>query len=65
MFYVAFVSFLYKQHLGLSCEGLSKAGLDDYNILQFGHLVQNRLGGMHDSISVQNLRLHSFTCGSS
>jgi hypothetical protein len=41
------------------------AGLDDYNILQPGHLVRNRLGGMHDLISVQNLRSHSFTCGSS
>jgi hypothetical protein len=49
----------------LSCERLRMAGLDDYNILQTGHLVRNRLGGMHDLISVQNLSLHSFSCTSS
>jgi hypothetical protein len=63
--FVAFVLFLHKQHLGLSCERLRIAGLDEYNILQPGHLVENRPGGMHDSISIQNLRLHSFTCRSS
>jgi hypothetical protein len=41
------------------------AGLDDYNILQPGHLVKNRLVETHDSISVQNLRSHSFACRSS
>jgi hypothetical protein len=39
-------------------------GLDDCSILQLRHLVQSRLGGMHDSISIQNLRLHSSACGS-
>jgi hypothetical protein len=45
----------------LSCERLRMAGLDDCNILQPGHLVESRLGGMHDSINIQNLnisRLH-------
>jgi hypothetical protein len=45
----------------LSCERLRMVGLDDYSILQLGHLVGSRLGGMHDSISIQNLsisRLH-------
>jgi hypothetical protein len=49
----------------LSCERLCMVGLDDSSILPPGHLVGNRLGGMHDSISVQNLRSHSFACGSS
>jgi hypothetical protein len=40
-------------------------GLDDCSILQPGHLVRNKLGGTHDSISVQNLRSHSFACESS
>jgi hypothetical protein len=44
---------------------LHMAGLDDCNILQPRHLVQSRLGGTHDSISIQNLRSHSFTCRSS
>jgi hypothetical protein len=48
----------------LSCEWLHMAGLDDCRILQPGHLVGNRLGGMHDLISVQNLRSHSSTSGS-
>jgi hypothetical protein len=41
------------------------AGLDDYSILQPRHLVESRLGGMHDSLSVQNLsisRLRMFKC---
>jgi hypothetical protein len=37
-------------------------GLDDSNILQPGHLVENRLGGTYDSISIQNLRSNSFAC---
>jgi hypothetical protein len=41
------------------------AGLDDYNILQPEHVVRNRLGGMHDLISVQNLISHSFAYMSS
>jgi hypothetical protein len=41
------------------------AGLDDCNILQLRHLVKSRLGGMHDLISVQTLRSHSFACTSS
>jgi hypothetical protein len=53
---------LCKQHLYLSCERLCMAGLDDFNILQPRHLVGNRLGGTHDSISVQNLRSHGFAC---
>jgi hypothetical protein len=40
-------------------------GLDDCTILQPGYLVRNKLGGMHDSISVQNLRSHGFSCTSS
>jgi hypothetical protein len=56
---------LYKQHYGLSRERLHMARLDDYNILQPEQLVENRLGGTHDSINVHNLRLHSFACGSS
>jgi hypothetical protein len=39
--------------------------LDDCSILQPEHLVKNILGGTHDSISIQNLRLLSFACGSS
>jgi hypothetical protein len=49
----------------LSCERLRMAGLDDYSILQPGHLVGSRLGGTHDSFSVQNLniaRLRKFKC---
>jgi hypothetical protein len=53
------------KHLCLSCERLRMVELDDYSILQLGHLVGNRLGGMHDSISAQNLRSHDFTCRSS
>jgi hypothetical protein len=49
----------------LNCERLRMSGLDDYNILQPGYLVGHRLGGMHDSISVQNLSLHGFACTSS
>jgi hypothetical protein len=49
----------------LSCEKHRMAGLDDCSILQLRHLVRNRLGGTHDSISVQNLRAHSFTCRNS
>jgi hypothetical protein len=54
-----------QHHLGLNCERLHMAGLDDCNILQPRHLVGNGLGGTHDSISVQNLTLYSFTCMSS
>jgi hypothetical protein len=56
---------LCKQYLYLSCGRLCIARLDDCSILQAGHLVRNRLGGTHDSISVQNLRSHNFTCMSS
>jgi hypothetical protein len=56
--------FLCKQYLYLSCERLHMAGLDDCNILQPGHLVESRLGGTHDSISVQNLSSHDFACSS-
>jgi hypothetical protein len=49
----------------LSYERLRMAGLDDCTILQSRHLVRNRLGETHDLISVQNLRSHSFACGSS
>jgi hypothetical protein len=41
------------------------ARLDDYSILQPGHLVRNRMGGILDLISIPNLRLHSFACRSS
>jgi hypothetical protein len=46
-------------------ERLRMARLDDCSILQPEHLVENRLGGTHDSISVQNLRSHNFACRSS
>jgi hypothetical protein len=49
----------------LSGKRLHMVGLDDCNIFQPGHLVRNRLGGMHDLINVQNLRSHNFACGSS
>jgi hypothetical protein len=49
----------------LRCERLHMAGLDDRSILQPGHLTQSSLGGTYDLINVHNLRLHSFTCGSS
>jgi hypothetical protein len=41
------------------------AGLDDCGILQPGYLDGNRLGGMLDSISIQNLISHNFACMSS
>jgi hypothetical protein len=49
----------------LSCERLCMTGLDDCDILQPGHLVESKLGGMHDSFSIQNLsisRLRMFKC---
>jgi hypothetical protein len=50
----------------LSYERLRMVGLDDYIILQPRHLVvRSRLGGMHDLISIWNIRSHSFACGSS
>jgi hypothetical protein len=61
--YICFI--LCKQHLCLSCERLRSAGLDDCSILPPGHLLKNRLGGTHDSISIQNLRFHGFACMSS
>jgi hypothetical protein len=65
-YYVCCICFiLYKQHLYLRCERLYMAGLDDCSILQPGYLVKNRMGGMHDSISAQNIRSHSFACMSS
>jgi hypothetical protein len=45
----------------LSCERFRMIGLYDCSILQLGYLVKSRLGGMHNSISIQNLnisRLH-------
>jgi hypothetical protein len=57
--------YLCKEHLCLSCERLHMAGLDDFSILYPRHLVGNRLGGTHDSISIQNLKTHSFACTSS
>jgi hypothetical protein len=41
----------------LICEKLGMVGLNDCIILQPGHLVGSRLGGTHDSISVQNLSI--------
>jgi hypothetical protein len=49
----------------LSCERLRMVELDDCSILQPGHLVESRLGGMHDPISVQNLNSYDFACTSS
>jgi hypothetical protein len=45
----------------LSCERLRMARLDDCSILQPGHLVESRLGGMHNSFSIQNLSI-SWLC---
>jgi hypothetical protein len=49
----------------LGCERLRMTGLDDCSILQPRHLVGSRLGGMHDSIIIQNLSSHGFACTSS
>jgi hypothetical protein len=49
----------------LRCGRLHMAGLDDCSILQTRHLVRRKLRGTHDSISVQNLSSHGFTCTSS
>jgi hypothetical protein len=49
----------------LSCERLFMAELDDCSILQPRQLVESRLGGTHDSISIQTLSSHGFTCTSS
>jgi hypothetical protein len=46
---------LVQQYLYLSCERVCMARLDEDNILPLGHLVRSRLGGTHDSISIQNL----------
>jgi hypothetical protein len=46
--FMLYLSHLCKQHLHLRCERLRMAGLDDCSILQPRHLVENRLGGMHD-----------------
>jgi hypothetical protein len=62
---ILFPMYLSKQHLCISYEGLRMAKLDDCNILLPGHLVRNRPGGVHDLISVQNLRSHGFACMSS
>jgi hypothetical protein len=48
---------LVQQNPYLSCERLCMAELDDYSILQLGHLVGSRLGGTHDSVSVENLSI--------
>jgi hypothetical protein len=52
---LVFTLSLVQQHFGLSCEKLRMAGLDDCSILQPKHLVGYMLGGMHATISVQNL----------
>jgi hypothetical protein len=62
---ILFSMYLCKQHLCLSCERLRMARLDDCSILQPKHLVGNRLGETHNSISIQNLRSHGFACTSS
>jgi hypothetical protein len=41
----------------LRCERLHMVGLDDCGILQPEHLVESRLGGVQDLISVQNLSI--------
>jgi hypothetical protein len=49
----------------LSYERLHRAGLDDYIILQYGHLVGSRLGATQDSFNIRNIsisRLHLFKC---
>jgi hypothetical protein len=54
---ILFLLYLFQLVQYLSCERLRMAGLDDYNTLQPGHLVRSKLGGTHDSISVQNLSI--------
>jgi hypothetical protein len=41
----------------LSCERHHMARLDDYSILQLGHLVRSRLGGTYGSFSIWNLSI--------
>jgi hypothetical protein len=55
--FLLYLSKLVQQHQYLSYERLCIAGLDDCSSSQFRHLVRSRLGGMHDSISVQNLSI--------
>jgi hypothetical protein len=43
----------------LSCERLRMARLYDCSILQPRHLVESRLGGIHDSFSIRNLNISS------
>jgi hypothetical protein len=45
----------HNQHL--SCERLHMDRIDDCNILQPRHLAGNRMGGTHDSVSVENLSI--------
>jgi hypothetical protein len=59
---ILFLMYLCKQHIRLSFKRFRMVGLDDCSILPPAHLVKNRLRGMHDSISVQNLRSHGFAC---
>jgi hypothetical protein len=49
----------------LISERLRMVELDDYSILQLGHLVRSRMSRTHDSVSVRNLsnsRLCMFKC---
>jgi hypothetical protein len=57
---ILFLLYLFKrvqQNPHLHCERPRMVGLDDNNISQPEHLVKSRLGGMHDSISIQNLSI--------
>jgi hypothetical protein len=65
IYFLLLLFYFYEQHIGLNCERLCMARLDDSSILQPEHLVWNRLRGTHDSISIQTLRSHSYACGSS
>jgi hypothetical protein len=49
----------------LKCERLRMARLDDCIILHPKYLVISRLGGTHDSITIQNLSSQGFACMSS
>jgi hypothetical protein len=62
---ILFPMYFCEHHLRLTCERICMARLDDCSILQPKHLVRNRLGGMQDLISIQNLRSHGFACTSS
>jgi hypothetical protein len=63
--YIKIISLSYfllslQQYSSLICERLRMVELDDYSILQLGHLVRGRLSRGHDLISDQNLSISLF-----